>query len=86
VIKDLNQAWPGLSLLQCARHDACINMAFQLGINGFLQFRMMRQALNRCNWLEARNEALDSLWARQTPNRARRVAEQILTGEYYEIP
>jgi lysozyme len=60
-------------------------MAFQLGINGFLQFRMMRQALSRCDWLAARNEALDSLWARQTPNRARRVAEQILTGEYYEI-
>jgi hypothetical protein len=31
-------------------------------------------------------EALNSNWAKQTPNRAKRVAGQIRTGEYYPVP
>jgi lysozyme len=82
----LHAAWHGMSLLTPARRDACINMAFQMGIDGFLGFSDMRKHLLKCDWLKAHDAALDSKWARQTPNRAKRVATQLLTGEYYALP
>lgn len=81
----LGAAWHGYGLLEGARRDACIQMVYQLGLNGFLGFRRMREALIRCDWQRAYAEALDSKWAKQTPSRARRVATQILTGEYYTL-
>ncbi len=53
------------------------NMAYQLGIGGLLNFRRMIAALQAGNYVEAARQALDSTWARQTPNRAARVAALI---------
>lgn len=83
--KVLAGAWHGYELLQGARRDACIQMCFQLGLDGFLGFKNMRDALIKCDWQNAYRHALDSKWAKQTPHRAKRVATQILTGRYYEI-
>ena len=52
-------------------------MCYQMGLAGVLRFRKMIQALNRNDYGKAADEALDSLWAEQTPNRAKRVAEWI---------
>ena len=81
----LAAAWHGYELLQGARRDACIQMVYQLGLDGFLGFKSMRKALIMCDWREAKKQALLSKWASQTPNRAKRIAEQLLTGEYYEV-
>jgi lysozyme len=81
----LHAAWHGMGLLNLARHDACINMAFQMGLDGFLGFKTMREHLLKCDWLKAHDAALDSKWAEQTPARAKRVAKQLLTGEYYAL-
>lgn len=82
----LHAAWHGLSLLQGARHDACVNMAFQLGVSGFLKFKLMRQALVFSDWKEAHKQALLSKWAlTDTPERAERVAGQFLTGKHYQV-
>lgn len=62
------------------RKHALINMGFQLGINGVLQFRRMLSAMQRGDFVAAEKEALDSRWARQTPQRARRVAAMIREG------
>jgi lysozyme len=48
-----------------------------MGVSGVLKFKGMLEALKAGKRELAANEALDSLWARQTPERARRVAEQI---------
>lgn len=56
---------------------ALVNMAYQLGVNGLLNFRKMLAALERGDRAEAARQALDSRWARQTPNRANRVAAWI---------
>ena len=40
----------------------------------------MIAALERSDYAEAANQALDSLWAKQTPNRARDVAERLAAG------
>lgn len=60
---------------------ALVNMGFQLGIGGLLGFRKMWAALERSDYAQAAEEALDSRWAEQTPNRAQEVAEWIRTAE-----
>ena len=57
-----------------AWQEACVAMIYQLGLPTFLQFKKMIAALKAGDGPEARRQALDSLWARQTPERARRVA------------
>lgn len=59
--------------VQCA----LLNMAYQLGVNGVLNFKRMIAALERGDRREAAREALDSTWSTQTPQRARRVAALI---------
>ena len=62
------------------RQRALVNMCFQLGATRLSNFQRMIQAIFREDWLQASIEALDSLWAKQTPVRARRVAEMLRTG------
>lgn len=64
------------------RQAALINMAFQMGVNGLLNFRKTLALIEQGNYIEASREALRSGWASQTPNRARRVSLQIETGEW----
>jgi lysozyme len=82
----LDAVWPGYIALRGARRDACINMAFQLGVARFMQFSKMREAIEKLDWRKAHFEALNSYWARQTPERAARVASQFITGEHYAVP
>ncbi len=56
---------------------ALANMAYQLGIAGLLEFRETLALIDERRYQDAACEALNSLWARQTPNRARRVTEWI---------
>lgn len=53
---------------------ALANMAYQLGVEGVLGFRNMLAALEQNDRATAADEALNSLWAQQTPDRAKRVA------------
>lgn len=57
--------------------NALLNMCFQLGLSGLKQFRRMWAALDGKDYELAHAEALDSRWAKQTPNRAKRVANQL---------
>ena len=60
--------------------EALANMAYQLGVNGLLKFKRMLRAVALRHYGEAARHALDSKWAEQTPNRARRVANMIRAG------
>jgi len=84
-IIQLNFVWLANTKLDPARRDAVINMCFQLGINGVMKFKLMLNALERSDWVAAKAHALNSSWAKQTPERAERVAEQLLTGTYYKV-
>jgi len=53
------------------------NMAYQMGVNGVLNFRKMLAALEAGDRKQAAVEALDSTWAQQTPSRAKRIAALI---------
>lgn len=63
-----------------ARYYALMNMGFQMGFTGLLNFQNMLKALREKDWERAKTEALDSQWAKQTPNRAEEVAEILATG------
>jgi lysozyme len=73
----LNQRLEWFHRLPARKKRALGNMAFQLGIDGLFGFRRMLAALKRGDWSAAQREALDSLWAKQTPERARRVAAML---------
>ena len=55
--------------------EILVEMVFQLGKNGVSKFRNMWKALAEKNYIGASFEMLDSKWAKQTPNRAKSMAE-----------
>ena len=73
----LDDALPWLLRQPDEVRDALTEMAYQMGTVGVLKFTKMLDALKAGNRVLASNEALDSEWARQTPERARRVAALI---------
>ena len=52
-----------------------IEMCFQMGFTGFCKFKKAIANMQDKNWKAAADEMLDSLWARQTSNRANRLAD-----------
>ena len=55
------------------------NMCYQLGVSGFSKFKKTIYLLETEQYEDASVEMLDSLWAKQTPNRAKELSE-ILRG------
>ena len=53
------------------------NMCYQLGVTGFSKFKQTIYYLETEQYEEASLEMLDSLWAKQTPNRAKELSEQL---------
>jgi len=47
---------------------------FQLGKTGVSKFKNMWKCLSELNYVGASYEMLDSLWAKQTPNRAKKLS------------
>ena len=82
VTRDLTIRLPWFSDLDEPRQGALINMAFQLGVNGLLKFKRTLAHCEAGDWEKAEREALNSNWAKQTPNRAHRVTQQLRTGDW----
>ena len=57
--------------------DILFNMAYQMGVKGVLNFKNMIKALKDNDYKEASIQMLDSLWAKQTPNRAKRLSDRM---------
>ena len=75
-------ALPWMEKLNDARQAVLIGMAFQMGIGGLLKFKRALGSIEDGQYSEAAMEMLDSLWAQQTPERAKRLAKQMETGEW----
>ena len=65
-----------------ARKSILISMAYQMGADGLAKFNNTLKAVAEQRWGDAANGMLNSAWAKQTPNRAKRHAKQMLTGEW----
>ena len=55
--------------------DVIMEMCYQLGVTGFSKFRKTIAYLQDKQWHKASEEMLDSLWAKQTPNRAKALSD-----------
>lgn len=74
---------PWVATLDDVRKGTLIGMAFQMGVNGLLNFKTMLSLMEAKRYTEASKAMLDSLWARQTPARAKRLAAQMRTGVWH---
>jgi len=54
-----------------------VEMVYQMGAYGVSKFKGMLKALQDGDYKQASVEMLDSKWAKQTPNRAKRMAERM---------
>jgi len=57
--------------------EVVIDMAFNLGLPRLMKFQNFQQALKEKNYKRASREMLDSVWAKQLPNRSKRLANQM---------
>lgn len=64
------------------RQAVWLNMAFQMGVSGTLRFKNAIRAYQNEDYRTCAEEMLNSRWAMQTPNRAQRLVDQMVTGEW----
>jgi lysozyme len=84
--QDLPRNWPAFWLgggdKMDARRGVLVNMAYNLGVTGLLSFKKMLSAYKKGAFVEAAQHMLDSKWAKQVGDRAKRLAEQMRSGEW----
>ena len=79
---ELEKRLPFFSELSQVRKDTLINMAFNLGVNGILNFKKTIALMADGKHTEASREMLDSRWARQVGQRANRLSKQWCEDRY----
>ena len=77
LLQRITIAFPWFKDIDSIAKSVVINMCYQLGIRGFSKFKKTIYFLETEQYEEASIEMLDSLWAKQTPNRAKELSEQI---------
>jgi lysozyme len=80
LIGGLDHALPWVVLQSDNVQRALINVGYQLGLNGLLQFKEMLQYIRSGLYDKAADEGMNSSWAKQTPNRAKKVTDAIRNG------
>jgi lysozyme len=73
---------PWIKDLDEVRQGALLNMSFQMGVEGLLKFKNSLLLIQMKQYQKAASNLMMSLWAKQTPNRAKRVSKQIETGNW----
>ncbi|MGL5437706.1 MAG: glycoside hydrolase family protein [Lachnospiraceae bacterium] len=73
-----------MALMTCntPRRDILTSMAYQMGVAGLGKFRHMLACIHSQNWDQAALQMLDSVWAKQTPERAQRHARVMQSGKW----
>lgn len=80
----IGRSYPWFEWLSWERQAVIVMMIFQLGAGGLNGFKKMREALARKDYEEAARQMLDSDWNKQTPARAKRLAEIMRSGVWPE--
>lgn len=79
-IDQVNKACPWVGCIEPVRQDVIYELAFQLGVNGLLEFKKMIADIQAQDWNAAANEMLCSAWNRETPDRCAELANLMLNG------
>ena len=77
----LNAKLPWVKDLHGPRFAVLVNMGF-MGVVKLLEFKKMLAAIKAEDWNKAAAELLDSKYAKQVGERADRLAQQLITGEW----
>jgi lysozyme len=78
----LTRYLPYFQTLTQPRQAVLLNMAFQMGTHGLMQFKNTLRLIENGDYSDAADNMLQSLWAQQTPNRAHEMAEQMRSGQW----
>lgn len=76
-VSKLKNLKPIIYKLDENRQGILYNMAYQLGVNGLLNFKRMWTAIESFDYKKAANEMKSSLWYKQTPKRAERLIKRM---------
>lgn len=82
-IQNAKTFFPDFMRLPLNARLVLINMAFNLGLPKLRQFKRFKLALLNRDYVTAAAEMLQSLWAKQVPNRAKRLADQMRKSKDY---
>ena len=77
----LERAIPWMVELDPVRQRVLLDMAFNLGISGLLSFKRTLAAIRGREFTRASVMMLDSRWARQVGQRAKRLSQMMNTGQ-----
>lgn len=80
----LDRSLPWWRRLDAVRQEVMVNMAFNLGINGLLGFKNTLASIKAGLWVNAARGMRASRWARQTGQRAERLAVAMEKGQFDE--
>lgn len=75
----------GFNDLDNNRRAVIVDMCYQLGLSGLLQFRKMLNAIAVHDYETASEEMQDSRWYKQSGRRSIANVKQMLTGENQEV-
>ena len=75
--KDIENRFDWVANAPPSIQNVVIEMCYQLGLNGFSKFKKTIYYFETEQYWEASIEMLDSLWSRQTPNRSKRLSEDV---------
>lgn len=73
---------PWFDTLNAPRQAVLVCMAFQMGIGGLLEFIRTLAAVRDQHFSLAADGMRNSAWGKQTPERVRRMAEQMASGSW----
>ena len=77
LIDRVNKRFKFLMNLPAEAQDVIYEMCYQMGVSGVSKFKNTLLYLENKEFRMASKEMLDSRWARQTPNRAKRLSDII---------
>lgn len=81
-LRGIARACPWIASLDEVRQAVVVSMAFQMGVDGVLQFQHTLGAMRDQRWNDAACGIRASKWYTQTHARAERAARAIETGEW----
>ena len=77
VLKDCKILYPDFDDLPEEVQHIVANMMFNMGRPRLSRFHKMKKAIDNRDWYEAAYEMTDSKWAKQVPNRAMRLVDEM---------
>ena len=77
LIDRVDKKFPFLKDMPVEINDVIYEMCYQMGVSGVSKFKKTLLYLENKEFRMASKEMLDSRWARQTPNRAKRLSDII---------